>query len=228
VELIGQFLTEAEAKGLCTKLGINWSSLVADLISNPGPRELARLISPLVPYCAGFFHPDYDPADPAEEVLSLLVFDPVRSLVNYSVEEPMALMESEDSELGRLIQLGLTEDKPVETWLKELCAQRAPNEFEVQVGPAENNIFYIYRAWSRSDLIIKLVKTREDRIEEIKISGLSVDGFVSASKSWPIEDSGPLPKSNWQLAVELFDILSQHYSSGRVGKINPDPSNYFH
>jgi len=79
VQVSGNILTQAEAKKLATKIGVDWEQTVTELTSNPTTQERQQLVQPFVSYCDGFFHWDYDPRDWGDGE-SMLVFSPNKTV----------------------------------------------------------------------------------------------------------------------------------------------------
>lgn len=75
VQISGNMLSQADAKELATKIGVDWEKTVTSLTENPTAEERIKLVEPFRGLCDGFFHWDYDPRDWGDGE-SLLVFSP--------------------------------------------------------------------------------------------------------------------------------------------------------
>ena len=80
VRVKGKILSRREMSKLSRALGVDVLDLEGDLASMPSPSEKRSLIAPFTPHCDGFYMRDYDPRDIQKDTLSLLVFDPSKSV----------------------------------------------------------------------------------------------------------------------------------------------------
>ena len=78
IKVKGNILNLSEADDYASEAGIDQESLVTDLISNPGPEDVKKLIKPFSKICDGFDHWDYDPRDWGDAE-STIIFNPAKT-----------------------------------------------------------------------------------------------------------------------------------------------------
>lgn len=78
IKVKGNILNLSEADDYAAEAGIDQEQLVTDLISNPGPDEVKKLIKPFSKICDGFDHWDYDPRDWGDGE-STIIFNPSKT-----------------------------------------------------------------------------------------------------------------------------------------------------